>query len=178
MIAPPGSLTGEEGWRRLVEEHWPRVTAQAYRACGERSLAEDIAQEVFLKVFRNLSRHRTDIPIAHWIARITTTTTIDALRARRHSVSLDGEESFPLPSAEDDPAAVVDREETRRLVRAAILRLPGELRDVLWLTTYAELSHSDVSSTLGIPIRTVVSRVIAARQRLRHALTQQQAEVA
>jgi RNA polymerase sigma-70 factor (ECF subfamily) len=178
MTSSLRSLTSEEGWRHLVEEQWPRVTSQAYRACGDQSLAEDIAQEVFLKVFRNLSQHRPDVPIGHWIARITSTTTVDALRRRHPEVSLDSEDTIAPPSSTGDPLAAVERDETRRLMRVALLRLPEPLREVLWLTAYAGLTHAEVGAALGIPVRTVVTRVMTARVHLRHALARYQREAA
>jgi RNA polymerase sigma-70 factor (ECF subfamily) len=168
--SPGRPAVSTETWHALVDEHWSRVVGQALRACGDGALAEDIAQEVFVKVFRNLDQHRADSPIAHWIARITSTTTIDFLRRRRQEVSF--ETVGPLSSPEGDPAGIVERAETQRVVRAAMLRLPAPLREVMWLTTYAAMSHADTAATLGISVRTVVTRVVAARVRLRHALAQ------
>lgn len=155
-------------WRALVETHYPAVLRQAMRACGDASTAEDIAQEVFLKVFRAGRAYRGDRPLAHWIARITTTTTIDVLRRRPLPPAPLDEAGSPAPDG--DPADTVARNAHRHRVREAVMHLPGHLRDVIWLTVYANLSYEDAARELGIPLRTAMSRSLAARAQLRRAL--------
>ncbi|HEV7677066.1 MAG TPA: RNA polymerase sigma factor [Candidatus Dormibacteraeota bacterium] len=158
----------EGAWRRLVETHHPAVLRQATRACGDPAAAEDIAQEVFLKVFRSARSFRGDRPLAHWIARITSTTAVDALRRRREQPAEIDESRAVAPG--HDPAGEVTREESRRRVREAVLRLPGHLRDVVMLVTFAELTYEDAARELGIPLRTAMSRAMAARAQLRRVL--------
>jgi RNA polymerase sigma-70 factor (ECF subfamily) len=158
----------EVAWRRLVEAHHPTVLRQAMRACGDPGAAEDIAQEVFLKVFRSAGSFRGDRPLAHWIARITSTTAVDALRRRREQPAEIDEARAVAPG--DDPAGEVTREESRRRVREAVMRLPGHLRDVVMLVTFSELTYEDAARELGIPLRTAMSRAMAARAQLRRAL--------
>jgi RNA polymerase sigma-70 factor (ECF subfamily) len=158
----------EAAWRVLVAEHYPAVLRQAVRACGSRDTAEDIAQETFLKVFRSGRSFRGDRPLAHWIARITTTTAIDVLR---RSKAEPAELHETQAATADDPAGAVIRSENQRRVREAVLRLPAHLREVVWLTTFAELSYEAAAQELGIPMRTVMSRAVAARAQLRRSLT-------
>lgn len=159
----------EGAWRRIVEEHQPRVLRQVLRAGCDQGIAEDISQEVFLKVFRGAAGYRGGQPLAHWIARITTTTAIDALRRRRgESVPLD--DVAATLAADEDPAADLDRKEKRRHVREAVMRLPARLREVIWLTTYADMTYEDAAGVLGVPLRTAMSRALAARAQLRRTL--------
>lgn len=156
----------EVAWQRLVERNFPAVYRQALRACGDPGTAEDVAQEVFLKVVRAAKSFRGDRPFNHWLARITSTTTVDVLRRRRPVASL---EEAAAPGV-DDPEAAVARADRRRLVREAVLRLPAHLRDVVFLTVFAELSYEDAARALGISVRTALSRALAARARLRRSL--------
>lgn len=161
---------GPADWDRLVSEQWPRIVGRAYRTCEDHALAEDIAQEVLVKVFQSLQEQRNPEALGAWIARITYTTTMDALRRRRHEASLDAEDGYALAAMDGDPVATWDAAEQRADIRDAVLRLPDELREVVWLTTYAGMSHSDVAATLGIGVRSVVTRVVSARVYLRSAL--------
>jgi len=157
----------EAAWARLVAEHYPAVLRQAMRACGDRSAAEDIAQETFLKVFRSGRSFRGERPLGNWIARIASTTAIDALR-RSHHPTTELDEAHPATG--DDPASAVIRGESQRRVREAIRRLPPQLREIVWLTTFAELSYEAAALELGIPLRTAMSRAVAARAHLRRSL--------
>jgi RNA polymerase sigma-70 factor (ECF subfamily) len=158
----------EVAWQRLVEAHHPAVLRQAMRACGDMAVAEDVAQEVFFKVFRSAHSYRGDRPLGHWIARITSTTAIDVLRRRRQpTVELDEGRSV---ANGHDPAGEVTRAESRERVRQAVLRLPAHLREVVWLVTFAEMTYEDAARELGIPLRTAMSRAVAARAQLRRAL--------
>jgi RNA polymerase sigma factor (sigma-70 family) len=158
----------EVAWQCLVETHHPAVLRQAMRACGDAGTAEDIAQEVFIKVFRSARSFRGDRPLAHWIARITSTTAVDALRRRREQHA-EIDEARTVAHGQD-PAGEVTRAESRSRVRQAVMRLPGHLRDVVMLVTFAELTYEDAARELGIPLRTAMSRAMAARAQLRRAL--------
>lgn len=157
----------EAAWNVLVSLHYPAVFRQAMRACGDRSLAEDIAQDTFLKVFRSGRSFRGDRPLAHWIARIATTTAIDALR-RNRTVHRELDDSHTAP---DDPERTCIDNEQQQRVREAVQGLPAHLREIVMLTTFAELSYEAAAQELGIPLRTAMSRAVAARARLRRLLT-------
>jgi RNA polymerase sigma-70 factor (ECF subfamily) len=157
----------EAAWSILVSQHYPPVLRQAMRACGDHSVAEDIAQEVFLKIFRSGPSFRGDRPLAHWIARITSRTAIDVIRCRPNQTS---ELRETHAASRDDPANDAVRSDSQRRVREAIQRLPGHLREIVSLTTFAGLSYDDAARELGIPLRTAMSRSMAARAQLRRTL--------
>jgi RNA polymerase sigma-70 factor (ECF subfamily) len=164
------SSRDEIAWQRLVGMHRPAIVRQAVRACGDGSLAEDIAQDVLLKVFRSAGSFRGDHPLAHWIARITTHATIDAMRRRSRVASVDLEAAGQQAGISDHPEGELARAECRRRVREAVLRLPAREREALWLTTFGELSYQAAAEELRVPLRTVMSRALAARTRLRRVL--------
>jgi len=146
----------EAAWRSLVANQLPAVLHHASRACGEPSLVDRVAHETFTRAFRCGRRYRDGVPLAHWTARVCAGAAADLL-ARHPSMA---ERSFDGDAGANDAA-------TKRRVRGAVLRLPSHLRDVVWLTTFAEISLTDAARALGTPVETAASRAHAAAARLR-----------
>jgi len=159
----------QEAFRQLVIRHHRLVINVAYRALGELSLAEDVAQEVFLKVYKALPGYRHEKPFKHWLHRVAANAVTDALRRRRPMVSLDGMEQPPA-SRESDPMDVATRHDLQKAVRQAIASLPSHYRDAIALQAFGELSYGEIAKTLDIPLGTVMSRLNAAKRLLRERL--------
>lgn len=159
----------QEAFRMLVLHHHRRVLNIAYRALGDQSLAEDVAQEVFIKVYRHLPSYRHEKPFTHWLHRIAANTVTDALRRNRSVLSLDALEHAPA-SAAGDPQDIAARKDMQRAVRRAIAALPSHYRDTLALRVFHELSYDEIAATLDVPIGTVMSRLNAAKRMLRDQL--------
>ncbi len=159
----------QEAFRQLVTRYHRLVINVAFRALGELSLAEDVAQEVFLKVYKALPSYRHDKPFKHWLHRVAANAVTDALRRRRPVVSLDGLEQQPA-SRESDPADVATRHDLQRSVRQAIASLPSHYRDTIALQAFGELSYEEIAKTLDIPLGTVMSRLNGAKRLLRERL--------
>ena len=158
-----------EAFRQLVQRHHRLVLNAAYRALGDASLAEDVAQEVFLKVYRSLPSYRHEKPFTHWLHRVASNAITDALRRRRPVVSLDGLER-PPPGPEADPQDVAARRDLQRAVRQAIAGLPPHYRQTLALQVFHTLSYEEIALALEIPLGTVMSRLNAAKRILRERL--------
>src|SRR5256886_12925342 len=92
----------QEAFRQLVIRHHRLVINVAFRALGELSLSEDVAQEVFLKVYKALPGYRHEKPFTHWLHPVAANPVTDALRPTRPIASLDGMEQLPA-SREADP---------------------------------------------------------------------------
>jgi RNA polymerase sigma-70 factor (ECF subfamily) len=159
----------QEAFRQLVIRYHRLVINVAYRALGELSLAEDVAQEVFLKVYKALPGYRHEKPFKHWLHRVAANAVTDALRRRRPVVSLDGMEQPPA-SRESDPMDVATRHDLQRAVRQAIASLPSHYRDTIALQAFGELSYDEIAKTLDIPLGTVMSRLNGAKRLLRERL--------
>jgi RNA polymerase sigma-70 factor, ECF subfamily len=159
----------QEAFRQLVDRYHRLVMNVAFRALGELSLAEDAAQEVFIKVYKALPGYRHDKPFKHWLHRVTSNAVTDALRRRRPIVSLDGLEQEPA-STELDPQDVAARHDLRRAVRHAIASLPPHYRDTIALQAFGELSYQEIAQALDIPLGTVMSRLNGAKRLLRQEL--------
>lgn len=164
------SATGDqEAFRQLVLRYHRLVINIGFRALGEVSLAEDVAQEVFIKVFKALPGYRHDKPFKHWLHRVAANAVTDALRRRRPIVSLDGLEQAPAATG-SDPQDIAARHDLQRAVRHAIANLPPHYRDTIALQAFGELSYDEIARTLDIPLGTVMSRLNGAKRLLRERL--------
>jgi RNA polymerase sigma-70 factor (ECF subfamily) len=159
----------QEAFRQLVLRYHRLVMNVAFRALGELSLAEDVAQEVFIKVYKALPGYRHDKPFKHWLHRVAANAVTDALRRRRSVVSLDALEQ-PPQAHESDPQDVAARHDLQRAVRHAIANLPPHYRDTIALQAFGELSYDEIARVLDIPLGTVMSRLNGAKRLLRETL--------
>jgi RNA polymerase sigma-70 factor (ECF subfamily) len=154
----------------LVERHQRRVYAVALRIVRRHDLADDVAQEAFVRAWQSLSSFDLSRPFAPWIARIARNQALNVLRAR-------AEQAEPLPEGPAEPAdpargaldGVLDGE-TEEILSRAVQSLPDDQRRVLLLRASGELSYEEIAAELGIAQGTVMSRLSRARQRLRELL--------
>jgi RNA polymerase sigma-70 factor (ECF subfamily) len=161
------SIAGDNlAFAELVRRHRAFVLALAYRLCGDRAQAEDIAQDVFVRVWQALPGFRFRSAFRTWLYRIATNVTIEQLRHAKPTTDIEG---VPL-AAKDAPEETALRTEQCRAIRDAILQLPLQSRLVLILREYEGLSYKEIASTLDIPIGTVMSRLNYARRHLRQDL--------
>jgi RNA polymerase sigma-70 factor (ECF subfamily) len=151
----------------LVRLHREGVINVIYRMCGDANLAEDAAQEAFIRAWQHLPNYRPRSPFRNWVYRIATNAAFDVLRRRRETVDID---LLPLHSTTPGPEASVERQERADHVRQAVLALPPASRAALVLREYEGLSYREIAETLDIPIGTVMSRLSYARNHLRDAL--------
>lgn len=177
----PGTLAWvPPTWDEVVHEHSARVYRLAYRLTGNRADAEDLTQEVFIRVFRSLESY-TPGTFEGWLHRITTNLFLDQVR-RRSRVRLDslGEAVMHLP-ADNGPGSPERGFEHRNLdldVQAALDALPPGHRAAVVLCDIEGLSYEEIATTLGIKTGTVRSRIHRARTRLREALAHRAPRVA
>jgi RNA polymerase sigma-70 factor (ECF subfamily) len=157
-----------QAFGELVRCHRAGVVNVVYRMCGDGHLAEDAAQEAFIRAWRGLARYRPRSPFRNWLYRIATNVALDVLRRERETVDLDG---LSVAASEPGPEASVEGEERGERVQRAVLALPPASRAVLVLREYEGLAYQEIAETLDIPVGTVMSRLNYARKRLREALT-------
>ncbi len=157
-----------QAFGELVRRHREGAINVVYRMCGDANLAEDAAQEAFIRAWQHLPNYRPRSPFRNWVYRIATNVALDFLRRERETVDVD---ALSLASSSDEePEALVEGEERGERVRQAVLALPSASRAVLVLREYEGLSYREIADTLGIPIGTVMSRLNYARNRLRESL--------
>lgn len=141
-----------------------------YRSVGDAAVAEELAQEVFLKVFQHLRRTSNHLRVHAWMYRIATTTCIDALRTatRRPVLSQDDATlaAAPAPTSADPVERQLQREQHRE-VRRALNALPTSYLQVLVLRQFEGLSYAESAEVMGISVEAVTSLIHRARQAFR-----------
>ncbi|HLH70228.1 MAG TPA: sigma-70 family RNA polymerase sigma factor [Candidatus Dormibacteraeota bacterium] len=149
---------------QLFLAEYGRVVAIANRVLADRAEAEDVAQEVFIDFHR---RHRPDAPYASaWLHRAAVHTALNRLRGRRRRQQRERAQARDGDPTLLDPEQVVERQEDRRLLRAALARLPTRAATVLVLR-YSGLSYMEVGAALGVSASQVGTRLRRAEQALR-----------
>ncbi len=166
----------------VIYERFVYHTAlRSLRTCGGKSEdGEDVAQDAFLKAWRSLSAFRGECAFTTWLYRITVNCARDHCRieSRHPTVSLtitDDEEEevqmdIPVTDGDTVPEAAMDRKETTRLVREAIIALPEDMRTVLLLRDIEDLPYADIAALLKLEVGTVKSRLNRARLTLKQML--------
>jgi RNA polymerase sigma-70 factor (ECF subfamily) len=161
-------------WDDVVRTHSARVYRLAYRLTGNQHDAEDLTQEVFVRVFRSLSSY-TPGTFEGWLHRITTNLFLDLVRRRariRFDALPDDAERIPAPDRAglQTPAQAYDDTHFDADVQAALDALPPDFRAAVVLCDLEGLSYEEIAATLGIKIGTVRSRIHRGRSQLRAAL--------
>ena len=159
-----------EAFARIVERHQGAAFRVAWVLCGNAADAEEATQDAFVKAHRALGRFRSGAPLRPWLLAIAANEARNRRRAagrREHlAVRAAGEPLVETPSTEA-LALAADRDAG---LRAAIARLGGADREVLWLRYFAELSEAETAAALGCRNGTVKSRTSRALARLREEL--------
>jgi RNA polymerase sigma-70 factor (ECF subfamily) len=169
----------EAAFEALVRRYERELYGYLRRYLGDDSLAEDVFQNTFLKVYLVRGRYEPGRPVRPWLYTIATRQAIDALRrqGRHQGARLEGRESADdlgtlldgLPSPAPGPLDHASAAERRELVRGAVEGLPDFLRQVLVLAYYQGLKYQEIADVLSIPVGTVKSRLHAALVRLHEA---------
>ncbi|MGP4113016.1 RNA polymerase sigma factor SigE [Streptomyces sp. 4N509B] len=170
--------TGSDGepwappsWEEIVSTHSARVYRLAYRLTGNQHDAEDLTQEVFVRVFRSLSTY-TPGTFEGWLHRITTNLFLDSVR-RRQRIRFDalGEDAADrLPSREPTPQQHFNDTHFDADVQQALDTLAPDFRAAVVLCDIEGLSYEEIATTLGVKLGTVRSRIHRGRSHLRKAL--------
>lgn len=153
----------------LVSIHAQGVLNAIFRMCGNEQVAEDAAQETFIRAWSHLGSFRVDSSLRNWLYRIALNTATDMLRKEKHILPGDVD-GLHLADSQLGPEGKYLQEERTALVQAAIQSLPDASRAVLVLKEYEELSYREIADTLDIPIGTVMSRLNYARRLLKEKL--------
>ena len=158
-------------WQDVVEAHSGRVYRLAYRLTGNRHDAEDLTQEVFVRVFRSLSSY-TPGTFEGWLHRITTNLFLDQVRRKQRIRfdSLADDAADRLPGREPGPAEAYEAAHFDDDVQRALDELLPEFRAAVVLADIEGLTYEEIAATLGVKLGTVRSRIHRGRTQLRAAL--------
>jgi RNA polymerase sigma-70 factor (ECF subfamily) len=158
-------------WDEVVRTHSARVYRLAYRLTGDPHEAEDLTQDVFVRVFRSLSSY-TPGTFEGWLHRITTNLFLDQVR-RKQRIRFDAladDAADRLAGREPTPSQVFDDTHLDYDVQAALDSLPPDFRAAVVLCDIEGLSYEEIAATLGVKLGTVRSRIHRGRAQLRAAL--------
>jgi RNA polymerase sigma factor (sigma-70 family) len=158
-------------WEEIVRTHSARVYRLAYRLTGNQHDAEDLTQEVFVRVFRSLSSY-TPGTFEGWLHRITTNLFLDGAR-RRQRIRFEGlgeDVAQRLPGTELSPAQAWDERHLDGDIQAALQALPPDYRAAVVLCDIEGFSYEEIAATMGVKLGTVRSRIHRGRAQLRAAL--------
>ncbi|MBA3754424.1 MAG: sigma-70 family RNA polymerase sigma factor [Nitrospira sp.] len=171
------AATGDHSaFQMLVERHRALVYRVAYQFAGNHYDAEDIAQDVFIKVYRSLARFRQDAQLTSWMYRIAMNACIDHRRRHVPAASAPfGEEAehkmMNIPEEAPGPEETTYAGELGRVLDAEISRLPPGQRMVFIMRHHQGLKLGEIAAALGLAEGTVKRQLHAAVHRLRHGLT-------
>ncbi len=158
-------------WEELVRDHSARVFRLAYRLTGNLHDAEDLTQDVFVRVFRSLHRFQPGT-FEGWLHRITTNLFLDGAR-RKQKIRFDGladDSAERLPSSWPNPSEQLSAADLDHDVAAALAALAPEFRAAVVLCDIEGLSYDEIATVLDVKIGTVRSRIHRGRAQLRTAL--------
>lgn len=157
----------------LIQRFQARVYGFLIRLAG-RDGADDLFQEVWLKVYEGSVRYQPRGKAASWIFKIAHNAATDAARGRRIGPWDEGEAGLDIFAyGGPGPAVAFESVEREGRIEAAIARLPAEQRVVFLMRVQGEMSFKEISADLGIPLGTALSRMNAALQKLRDALEEE-----
>ncbi len=157
-------------WEEVVRDHGNRVYRLAYRLTGNAHDAEDLTQDVFVRVFRSLADY-TPGTFEGWLHRITTNLFLDRMR-RQQKIRFDAlpDDTERLAGREASPEAVYAESHLDADIEGALAALPPDFRAAVVLCDIEQLSYEEIAQTLGVKLGTVRSRISRGRAMLRQAL--------
>ena len=164
-------LAGDEiAWDVIVRQYWRKVLNVAYKFVGRHEEAEDLTQEIFLKVFKSLSTFDRRANFQTWLTSVSRNLCIDHYRSVRKERELinrevDANELSPV-SREAAPGSELERRDRVTLLRQALAALPETLRTAVLMRDIQELSYLEIADLLRLPEGTVKSRINRGRAEL------------
>ena len=158
-------------FEQLVTAYRNQVFRLALRMCGNEADADEVAQEAFLSAWKGLPNFRGESRFSTWLYQLTTHAAIDLMRREKRQAA--AEDIDEITAADDGPSPQqqVERTETQREIRSALMQLPEEYRQVLLLRFMQELSYEEIGRALKLPVGTVKSRLNRAKAQLKDILS-------
>jgi RNA polymerase sigma-70 factor (ECF subfamily) len=168
-------LAGDQiAWEQIVRQNWRKVFNVAYKFVGKHDEAEDLTQDIFLKIFKALKTFDRRANFQTWIISISRNLCIDhyrSVRKERQTIARDVDSNDLQPATPDrGPYAQAEHQDLRAQLRQALETLPITLRTAVVLRDLQELSYQEIADRLGLPEGTVKSRINRGRIELAHQL--------
>ena len=173
LLARRAAAGQADAWDELIDLYGARLYNLALHFAGSREEAEDLTQEIFLRLYQNLRQYRGDCPLASWALRLSRNLCIDhyrRMRQERRSTAVSDEVLRYVPALDDVQAEAQNREELRAVYRA-LEEMPEDLAEVVLLRDLQGWSLEETAIYLEVPLGTVKSRLHRARLELAQRVT-------
>ena len=167
----------QNAWELIVRQYWRKVFNIAYKFVGKHDEAEDLTQDIFIKIFKSLSTFDRRANFQTWLISVSRNLCIDHYRSvRKERETIDRQvDPNQLTPASSDPGPMAALEQRDRVVvlRHALAQLPDTLRTAVLMRDIQEMSYQEIADKLGLPEGTVKSRINRGRTELaRHVKKQ------
>jgi len=164
-------LAGDQlAWEQIVRQYWRKVFNVAYKFVGKHDEAEDLTQDIFLKIFRSLDTFDRRANFQTWLISISRNLCIDhyrSVRKERETIDRDVDAGELAPAtAEPGPVAALEQRDRVMLLKDALAALPETLRTAVVMRDIQELSYQEIADRLRLPEGTVKSRINRGRTEL------------
>ena len=169
-----GAIAGRsDGFEELVRRYQRPITSYVYRMLGDYDSALDVTQEVFIKVYKSLTKYSSDYKFSTWLYRIAHNAAVDHMRRNPkvadslEAENADGSYQVQLESKNASPETMRERSEWRTEIEAVVRCLPTAYRDLILLRHSRDLSYDEIADVTGLPLGTVKNRLFRAREMMR-----------
>jgi len=175
-------LQGDDSaWEGIVNSFGRRLYNLSYRYTGRRDEAEDLTQEIFIRVYQNLRAFRSEAgSFQNWLLKVGRNLIIDHYRQSRRFQTAAGSEEMEAMNLSDEntpsPHRMVEQSEAARFVREGLEKLSPELKEAVILRDIEGMAYQDIAGMLAIPEGTVKSRINRARLELAKLLVKRRAQ--
>ena len=164
-------LNGDQAaWDLIVKQYWRKVFNVAYKFVGRHDEAEDLTQDIFLKIFKSLDTFDRRANFQTWLISVSRNLCIDhyrSVRKERETIDRDVNANELTPASHDEgPMAVLEQRDRVALLRQALAALPETLRTAVLMRDIQELSYQEIADALRLPEGTVKSRINRGRTEL------------
>jgi len=160
----------QNAWDLVVRQYWRKVFNVAYKFVGRHDEAEDLAQDIFLKVFKSLGTFDRRANFQTWLISVSRNLCIDhyrSVRKERETINRDVDASeLSAASPDEGPVAAIEQRDRVMLLRQALAALPAPLRTAVVMRDIQERSYQEIAETLRLPEGTVKSRINRGRTEL------------
>ena len=172
----------EAAFREIVRRYERPVFSLVFRMVRDREVAEDLAQDTFIKVLNHIDKYRPEFKLSSWLFKIANNVAIDHLRRRQlDTVSMDGSRhastaadveatSFDVGDPQESALEEMESKELGSAIERAIAKLRPEYRSCIMLRHVEGRSYEEIAATLDLPLGTVKTYIHRARHELREAL--------
>ena len=167
----------QNAWELIVHQYWRKVFNIAYKFVGKHDEAEDLTQDIFIKIFKSLSTFDRRANFQTWLISVSRNLCIDhyrSVRKERETIDRQVDPNELTPASTDPgPMAALEQRDRVTLLRQALGQLPDTLRTAVLMRDIQEMSYQEIADKLGLPEGTVKSRINRGRNELaRHVKKQ------